>query len=270
MGAYTFNVSNICNIANISNYNEIILFLYKLQELKEISYETKDDGIFIKYLKDITKENNLKINLLNYFNELNNTLINNKLEKLNCVYILLRKYAVNNSSVFFNIENNNDINNTSDIKCLVYSGNYHGYKNEINKKIFSYFDLYKNNNNNKKDIIYAGNENEKDILLPIVKLENQRDKINFVNGLKNLIKNFLQYDLSINTIDILFVLIGFFQKGKGIKNYMSHPMWNKYSNYDFEQLFDIVDTELKNTKVEFINENNTGNKTIGSKSLKVN
>ena len=80
----------------------------------------------------------------------------------------------------------------------------------------------------------------------------------------------MQYDLSINTIDILFVLIGFFQKGKGMKNYMSHPMWNKYSNYDFEQLFDIVDTELKNTKVEFINENNTGNKTIGSKSLKVN
>ena len=271
MGAYTFNVSNICNIANINNYNEIILFLYKLQELKEISYETKEDGIFIKYLKDFTTENNIKINLLNYFNELNNNLIQNKLEKLNCVYILLRKFAVNNSSVFFNLDNN-DIknNNPAQIKCLVYSGNYSEYKNEINKKIFSYFDLYKNNNNNKKDIIYAGNENEKDILLPIVKLENQRDKINFVNGLKNLIKNFLQYDLSINTIDILFVLIGFFQKGKGMKNYMSHPMWNKYSNYDFEQLFDIVDTELKNTKVEFINENNTWNKTIGSKSLKVN
>ena len=247
MGAYTFNVAKICNIANVNNYNEIILFLYKLQELKEISYETKDDGIFIKYLKDITKENNLKINLLNYFNELNNTLIKNKLEKLNCVYILLRKYAVNNSSIFFNLDNNinNNINNPTDIKCLVYSGDYPLYKKEINKKIFSYFDLYKNPNN-KKDILYAGNENEKDILLPVVKLENQRDKINFINGLKNLIKNFLQFDLSINTIDILFVLIGFFQKGKGMKNYMSHPMWNKYNNYDFAQLLDIVDTELKN------------------------
>ena len=271
MGAYTFNVAKICNIANINNYNEIILFLYKLQELKEISYETKDDGIFIKYLKDITKENNLKINLLNYFNELNNTLIKNKLEKLNCVYILLRKYAVNNSSVFFNLDNNinNNINNPTDIKCLVYSGDYPLYKKEINKKIFSYFDLYKNPNN-KKDILYAGNENEKDILLPVVKLENQRDKINFINGLKNLIKNFLQFDLSINTIDILFVLIGFFQKGKGMKNYMSHPMWNKYSNYDFEQLFDIVDTELKNIKIEFINENNGTNKLIPNKTLKVN
>ena len=120
----------------------------------------------------------------------------------------------------------------------------------------------------KKDVIFAGNENEKDILLPIVKFESQRDKINFISGLKNLIKNFLQYDLSINTIDILFVLIGFFQKGKGIKNYMSHPMWNKYSNYDFEQLFHIVDSELKNTKVEFINESNRS-KSIGSKMQKV-
>ena len=80
----------------------------------------------------------------------------------------------------------------------------------------------------------------------------------------------MQYDLSINTIDILFVLIGFFQKGKGMKNYMSHSMWNKYSNYDFEQLFDIVDTELKNTKIEFINENNPSSKLIGNKTLKVN
>ena len=269
MGAYTFNVSNICNIANVTNYNEIILFLYKLQELKEISYETKEDGIFIRYLKDTTTENNIKINLLNFFNELNTALIKSKLEKLNCVYILLRKYSVNNTSVFLNLDNNNtnDINQ-SQIKCLVYTGNYPEYKNEINKKIYSYFDVYKNNNN-QKDVIYAGNENEKDILLPIVRFENQRDKINFVNDLKNLIKNFLQYDLSINTIDILFVLIGFFQKGKGIKNYMSHPMWNKYSNYDFKELFDIVDTELKNIKIEFINENNTQNKSIGSKTLKV-
>ena len=49
---------------------------------------------------------------------------------------------------------------------------------------------------------------------------------------------------------------------------MSHPMWNKYSNYDFEQLFDIVDSELKNIKVEFINENN-GVKPIGSKVQKI-
>ena len=263
MGAYTFNVSNICNIAKINNYNEIISFLYKLQELKEISYETKEDGIFMKIKRDIKVENgNIKMLLLNYFNNLNNDLIKRKLEKLNCVYIFLRKFAVTNISVFSNLENDNQI------KCLVFSGNNTDYQAQINKKIFSYFDLYKNNILEKKDVIFAGNENEKDILLPIVKFESQRDKINFISGLKNLIKNFLQYDLSINTIDILFVLIGFFQKGKGIKNYMSHPMWNKYSNYDFEQLFDIVDSELKNTKVEFINESN-GSKSIGSKMQKV-
>ena len=269
MGAYTFNVSNICNIAKINNYNEIISFLYKLQELKEISYETKEDGIFIRIKKDIKAENsNLKMLLLNYFNNLNNDLIKRKLEKLNCVYIFLRKFAVTNISVFSNLENDNNDNITNQIKCLVFSGNNTDYQAQINNKIFSYFDLYKNNNSEKKDVIFAGNENEKDILLPIVKFENQRDKINFINGLKNLIKNFLQNDLSINTIDVLFVLIGFFQKGKGIKNYMSHPMWNKYSNYDFEQLFDIVDSELKNIKVEFINENN-GVKPIGSKVQKI-
>ena len=264
MGAYTFNVSKICNISGINNYNDIISFLYKLQEQKEISYETKEDGIFIKIKKGIKSENNLKINLLTYFYDLNNSLIERKLEKLNCVYIFLRKFAVNNSSVFLDIES--DI--TTQIKCLVFSGAYKDYKSQINKKIFSYFDLY-NNPNNKKDVIYAGNETEKDILLPIVKLESQRDKINFVNNLKNLIKSFLQYDLSINVLDIIFVLIGFFQKGKGMKNYMSHPMWNKYSNYDFAQLLDIVDTELKNIKVEMINEKN-GNKELGNKTAKIN
>ena len=47
LGGYTFSVSNICNICSI-NYNDILLTLFKLQEKKEISYETKEDGIFIK------------------------------------------------------------------------------------------------------------------------------------------------------------------------------------------------------------------------------
>ena len=72
---------------------------------------------------------------------------------------------------------------------------------------------------------------------------------------------------NINVIDVLFVLFGYVQKGKGIRNYMSHSMWNKYSNYDFEQLFDIVDTELKNIKIELINEDN---KQLGTKKLKMN
>ena len=96
-------------------------------------------------------------------------------------------------------------------------------------------------------------------------MENQRDKINFINNLKELIKRFLQYEVNISVIDVLYVIFGYMQKGKGLKNYMSHPMWNKYSNYDFEQLFEIVDSELKNIKIELINEDN---KKLGSKKLK--
>ena len=261
MGGYTFNVSNICNICSI-NYNDIILYLYRLQEQKEISYETKEDGIFIKIKKNLG--NNINKNILTFFYNLNNNLIHNKIQKLNCVYILLRKYSVNNSSIFHNIENPK----LTQIKCLEYCGNYDTYKEEINKKIYSYFDIYNNKNElNQVDSLYAGNSNEKDILLPVVKLENQRDKINFIKSLKELIKNFLQYEINISVLDILFVLFGYMQKGKGIRNYMSHPMWNKYSNYDFEQLFEIVDTELKNIKIELINENN---KQLGSKKLKIN
>ena len=263
LGGYTFNVSNICNISSI-NYNEILLYLFKLQEQKEISYETKEDGIFIKIKKKL--ENNMNKNLLTFFYDLNNNLIHEKIQKLNCVYILLRKYSVNNSSIFHNMENTK----LTQIKCLEFCGNYDSYKEEINKKIYSYFDLYNNqciNELNKIDDLYAGNATEKDILLPVVKLENQRDKINFIKNLKELIKKFLQYEINISVIDVLYVLFGYFQKGKGIKNYMSHPMWNKYSNYDFEQLFEIVDTELRNIKIELINEDN---KQIGSKKLKTN
>ena len=77
----------------------------------------------------------------------------------------------------------------------------------------------------------------------------------------------MSFDLNTNTLDILFVLFGYLQKGKGIKNYMNHSMWNKYTNYDFKQLFEIVDDELKNVKIELINEDN---KKIGSKMLKIN
>ena len=264
LGGYTFNVSNICNICSIS-YNEILLTLFKLQEKKEISYETKEDGIFIKIKKTIEK--NIFTSLLTYFYELNNNLIHEKIQKLNCVYILLRKFSVNNSSIFNNMENDNSVQ----IKCLDFCGSYNEYKDVLNKKIYSYFNLYDNISDingseiNKIDDIYAGNSNEKDILLPIAKLENQRDKINFINNLKDLIKRFLQYEINISVIDVLFVIFGYMQKGKGINNYMSHPMWNKYSNYDFEQLFDIVDTELKNIKIELINEDN---KQIASKKLK--
>ena len=262
LGGYTFHLSNICNICSI-NYNEVLLYLYKLQEQKEISYETKEDGIFIKIKKKL--ENNLNKNLLTYFYDLNNGLIHEKIQKLNCVYILLRKYSVNNSTIFHNMENTQ----ITQIKCLEYCGNYDLYKEDINKKIYSYFDIYntKNNELNKVDDLYAGNANEKDILLPVVKLENQRDKNNFIKNLKELIKRFLQYEINISTIDVLYVLFGYMQKGKGIKNYMSHPMWNKYSNYDFEQLFEIVDTELRNIKIELINEDN---KQLGTKTLKTN
>ena len=71
--------------------------------------------------------------------------------------------------------------------------------------------------------------------------------------------------MNISVIDVMFVIFGYMQKGKGIKNYVSHPLWNKYSNYDFEQLFEIVDTELKNIKIDLINE---GNKHLETKKLK--
>jgi hypothetical protein len=259
-GGYTFNVSNICNNYDI-NYNDILLYLFKLQEQKEITYETKEDGIFIKIKKAFEK--NMNINLLTYFYELNNNLINEKIQKLNCVYILLRKYSVNNSAVFHDMENAD----LTQIKCLEFCGNYNSYKEEINKKICSYFNLYNDKNNiNNIDDLYAGNANEKDILLPIVKLDTQRDKINFINSLKELIKRFLEYETNISTIDVMNVLFGYMQKGKGIKNYKSHSMWNKYSNYDYTQLFEIVDSELKNIKVELINENNSNK--INSKKLK--
>jgi len=261
LGGYTFKVSNICNISSI-NYNDIILFLYKLQEQKEISYETKDDGIFIKLKKNL--DNNLNKNILTYFYDLNNNLIIDKIQKLNCVYILMRKYSVNNSSIFHNM----DSTKLTQIKCLEFCGNYDSYKEEINKKIYSYFNLCNDKNEaNHVDDTYAGNATEKDILLPVVKLENQRDKINFIKNLKELIRSFLQFEVNINVIDVMFVLFGYVQKGKGIRNYMSHSMWNKYSNYDFEQLFDIVDTELKNIKIELINEDN---KQLGAKKLKIN
>ena len=262
MGAYTFNVSNICNYSSI-NYNDILLYLFKLQEQKEISYETKEEGVFIKIKKNLEK--NMNKNLLTYFYDLNNNLIHKKIQKLNCVYIILRKYSCNNSSIFHNIENPK----LTQIKCLEFCGDYERYKEEINKKIYSYFVLCNQNLNelNKIDDLYAGNGTEKDILLPVVKLENQRDKINFIQSLKELIKRFLQFELDISSIDILYVLFGYIQKGKGIKNYMSHPMWNKYSNYDFEQLFDIVDSELKNIKIDLINGEN---KKIGTKKLKTN
>jgi hypothetical protein len=263
LGGYTFHMSNICNICSI-NYNEVLLYLYKLQEQKEISYETKEDGIFIKIKKK--SENNMNKNLLTYFYDLNNSLIHEKIQKLNCVYILLRKYSVNNSSIFHNMESTK----LTQIKCLEFCGNYDLYKEEINKKIYSYFDLYNKNNYydlNKVDDLYAGNATEKDFLLPVVKLENQRDKNNFIKNLKDLIKRFLQHEINISVIDVLNVLFGYVQKCKGIKNYMSHSMWNKYSNYDFEQLFEIVDTELRNIKIELINEDN---KQIGTKSLKTN
>ena len=259
LGGYTFNVSNICNISSI-NYNDILLFLYKLQEQKEISYETKDDGIFIKLKKNL--DNNLNKNILTYFYDLNNNLITDKIQKLNCVYILMRKYSVNNSSIFHGM----DSTKLTQIKCLEFCGNYDCYKEEINKKIYSYFNLCNDKSeSNHVDDTYAGNTTEKDILLPVVKLENQRDRINFIKNLKELIRSFLKFEVNINVIDVLFVLFGYVQKGKGIRNYMSHSMWNKYSNYDFEQLFDIVDTELKNIKIELINEDN---KQLGSKKLK--
>ena len=240
----------------------LILSLYKLQEQKEISYETKDDGIFIKLKKNL--DNNLNKNILTYFYDLNNNLITDKIKKLNCVYILMRKYSVNNSSIFHGM----DSTKLTQIKCLEFCGNYDSYKEEIIKKIYSYFNLCNDKSeSNHVDDTYAGNATEKDILLPVVKLENQRDKINFIKNLKELIRSFLQFEVNINVIDVLFVLFGYVQKGKGIRNYMSHSMWNKYSNYDFEQLFDIVDTELKNIKIELINEDN---KQLGTKKLKMN
>ena len=258
-GAYTFDVSNICNICSMT-YPDLLLYLYKLQEQKEISYETKDEGIFVKINKK-NCINNVTKNILNFLYELNNNLIHKKILKLNCVYILLRKYSVTNNNVFFT-ENKN-----IQIKSLDFFGNYENYNKEIKKKINSYFEL---NNPEKNyeiiDDLYAGDKTEKNILLPIIQFETQKEKNNFVKDLKELIKDFLKHDMNICCNDVLFVLFGYFRKGSGIKSYMSHKMWNKYNNYDFEKLFEIVDSELKSVKIELINEDN---KQLGSKSLKI-
>ena len=252
-GSFTFNTNDICNQLNFQ-FNDFMNYLYNLQGQGEISYEIKDEGFFIQV-------NNIPSSfkdIINYFHNLNQNIINLKLAKLNSLYILLRKFATNNYDSFNNLTG---LNKNFQVKCLSTYNNFNLYNEEMKSLISFYFKC----NENISDINIAGNENEKNILLPIYKIEIQRELTSITKEIEDFINKEIKKKFIINIIDIINILFGINEGNKDLKCYMSNPLWNKFSNYDYQQIYNICENEIQKSKSLLIDLN-----IDSKKKLKIN
>ena len=243
-GSFTFNTNDVCNELNIT-FNEFMNYLYNLQGQNEISYEIKDEGMFIK----VNSIPNTLRNIISYFYNLNQDIISLKLTKLNSLYILLRKFATNNYDSFNNLnENNKNIQ----IKCLSSYNNFILYNEQMKQIIMNYF---KFENENYSDNMIAGNENEKNIILPIYKIEIQRELTSVTKDIEDFINQEIKKKFNVNVIDIINILFGINEGNKDLKCYMSNNLWNKFSNYDYQQIYNICENIIQKGKSLLIDTN---------------
>ena len=243
-GSFTFNTNEVCNELNIT-FNEFMNYLYNLQGQGEISYEIKDEGMFIK----VNSIPNTLRNIISYFSNLNQDIISLKLTKLNSLYILLRKFATNNYDCFSNLNENNK---NMQIKCLSSYNNFNLYNEQMKQIIMNYF---KFENENSSDNIIAGNENEKNIILPIYKIEIQRELTSVTKDIEDFINQEIKKKFNVNIIDIINILFGINEGNKDLKCYMSNNLWNKFSNYDYLQIYNICETIIQKAKSNLIDIN---------------
>ena len=54
----------------------------------------------------------------------------------------------------------------------------------------------------------AGNQNELNVLLPIISIESQRDKANIQKDIEEYAKKELEKNLNLNSIDVINILFG--------------------------------------------------------------
>ena len=234
---YTFNTIKVCLELNI-NYLNLLNYLYEMQNKKEISYETKDEGILLQ-INSIPKSYK---NLINYINELLSNYINTLITKLNTSYILFRQFSTNNIDAFSNIS----INKNFQIKCFNIYDSYLDYNKEFKNKINNYF--IDNNNENKYDIILAGNEEERNIILPIYEIDTQRELVNITKDIENLCKKEVQNNMMVTAIEIINILYGIFIKGKETKSFLSNPLYNKFYTYNYDKIYEICENCIKKVK----------------------
>ena len=240
---YTFNTLKVCLELNI-NYLTLLNYLYEMQNKKEISYETKDEGILLK----INSIPNSFKNLINYINELLSNYINSLITQLNISYILFRQFSTNNIDAFNNIS----INKNFQIKCFNIYDSYLDYNREFKNKIINYFIDNNNNNNNENnyDIILAGNEEERNIILPIYEIDTQRELVNISKDIENLCKKEVKNNMMVTTVEIINILFGIFIKGKETKSFLSNPLYNKFYTYNYDKIYEICENCIKKVKSE--------------------
>lgn len=234
-GAFTFSTIELCDVLG-TTYMDLIAYLYKLQSKGEISYETKDDGVFlaIKHIPDSFKD------LIAFLNLINHQAININLKKLNCAYILLRKYAALNVDAF--------LSKTPQIKCLSTYQSFSSYQDELKKTLLSYFAFDEDN----ADVLIAGNEIEKNVLLPIYNIETQRESSAIAKEIEDFAEKEVENNLGVNSVDIINILFGICFKGKEMKSYFSSPLWGKYINYNYDYLIGLCENAVTKAKTAII------------------
>ena len=171
-GIYKLNTLLACLKLNMKPL-ELLNYLYTLQLNKVLSYDTKDEGYFVKII-EVPKTIEYLCNKIKNF--INKNVYNN-LFKFDKVYCLLRKFSFNKNIVLKSEEY--DFNKP--IKCLEDNCNYFDYNKLFRDCVYNTINFKKNlnNYNNKMHLFskYCLNKEEKE-LLPLLNLESAKDKSN--------------------------------------------------------------------------------------------
>ena len=98
------------------------------------------------------------------------------------------------------------------------------------------------------DVAMAGNEIEKNVILPIYNIETQRESTAVVKEIEDFTVREVEHSLGVNSVDIINILFGISFKGKEMKAYYSSPLWGKYVNYNYDYLLNICEAAVTKAK----------------------
>jgi len=138
-GVKRFNTIEVCEKIGIT-YIDLINYLYHLQSRGELSYESKEEGVFL----NVEKIPESFKDIMHFLYDKIQYLINLNMKKLNAAYVLLRKFAVNNfeNIPFFKQEKQGPI------KCLTNYQDFSSYENEFKIYFEKYFETHDGKNFN--------------------------------------------------------------------------------------------------------------------------
>lgn len=113
------------------------------------------------------------------------------------------------------------------------------------------------------EVQIAGNEEERNIMMPLIYIDSHREKSNVESDIKQVIRDF--YDQNdnkaatmdpndrIKPLDVVKILMGIYSERANVKRFMNNGrVWAKLQEYDYEEVMKVAQAAVNQYHLDCI------------------